>query len=127
MASLKTRTALAPRDNVTPSALKKKPGTSTEDVKRAAELTAKLKKGEEFLATVVNKEDGGLAADEEEGMDDALALCGSSARRSEAAGATAPEEPRGVAARLENDTRAQQRRPLRRPESATRESQRACV
>lgn len=72
MASLKTRTALAPRDNVTPSALKKKPGTSTEDVKRAAELTAKLKKGEEFLATVVNKEDGGLAADEEEGMDDGL-------------------------------------------------------
>jgi hypothetical protein len=72
MASLKTRTALAPRDNVTPSALKKKPGTSTEDVKRAAELTAKLKKGEEFLATVVNKEDGGLAADEEEGTDDAL-------------------------------------------------------
>ena len=67
-----TRTALAPRDNVTPSELKKKPGTSTKDVKRAAELTAKLKKGEEFLATVVNKEDGGLAADEEEGMDDAL-------------------------------------------------------
>ena len=91
MASLKTRTALAPRDNVTPSALKKKPGTSTEDVKRAAELTAKLKKGEEFLATVVNKEDGGLAADEEEGMDDASSTsCGSSARRSEAAAAPEP-------------------------------------
>ena len=72
MASLKTRTALAPRDNVTPSALKKKPGTSTKDAKRAAELAAKLKKGEEFLATVVNKEDGGLAADEEEGMDQDL-------------------------------------------------------
>ena len=93
MVSLKTRTALAPRDNVTPSALKTKPGKSTEDVKRAAEvrialdavkkqyaadeakiaeLAAKLKKGEEFLATVVNKEDGGLAADEEEGTDDGL-------------------------------------------------------
>ena len=31
MASLKTRTPLAPRDNVTPSALKTKPGKSTED------------------------------------------------------------------------------------------------
>ena len=78
MASLKTRTALAPRDNVTPSAPLKKlgasknPGTSTKDAKHAAELAAKLKKGEEFLATVVNKEDGGLAADEEEGMDDGL-------------------------------------------------------
>ena len=85
------------RANVTPSALKTKPGKSTEDAKRAAEpekvrialdavkkqfaadeakiaelVAAKLKKGEEFLATVVNKEDGGLAADEEEGMDDAL-------------------------------------------------------
>ena len=74
----KARTALAPRDNVTPSAplkkpdTSKKPGPSTKDAKRAAELTAKLKKGEEFLATVVNKEDGGLAADEEEGMDDGL-------------------------------------------------------
>ena len=84
------------RANVTPSALKTKPGKSTEDAKCAAErekvrialdavkkqyaadeakiaeLAAKLKKGEEFLATVVNKEDGGLAADEEEGTDDAL-------------------------------------------------------
>ena len=73
----KARTALAPRDNVTPTPLQKlgkskKSGPPTEDAKRAAELTAKLKKGEEFLATVVNKEDGGLAADEEEGMDDAL-------------------------------------------------------
>ena len=68
----KARTALAPRDNVTPSALKTKPGTSTKDVKHAAEVAAKLNKGEEFLATVVNKEDGGLAADEEEGTDDAL-------------------------------------------------------
>ena len=74
----KARTALAPRVNVTPSAPLKKlgtsknPGTSTKDAKRTAELTAKLKKGEEFLATVVNKEDGGLAADEEEGMDDSL-------------------------------------------------------
>ena len=42
------------------------------DEAKIAELAAKLKKGEEFLATVVNKEDGGLAADEEEGMDDAL-------------------------------------------------------
>ena len=81
------------RANVTPSALKTKPGKSTEDAAerekvrialdavkkqyaadeaKIAELAAKLTKGEEFLATVVNKEDGGLAADEEEGMDDAL-------------------------------------------------------
>ena len=40
--------------------------------RRSPSSRPKLKKGEEFLATVVNKEDGGLAADEEEGMDDAL-------------------------------------------------------
>ena len=59
---------------MTPSAAEREKvaSSTTKDVKRAAELTAKLKKGEEFLATVVNKEDGGLAADEEEGMDDGL-------------------------------------------------------
>ena len=40
--------------------------------RRSPSSRPKLKKGEEFLATVVNKEDGGLAADEEEGTDDAL-------------------------------------------------------